>query len=164
MWAETEYVGCAMTHCTRMTEGRKSLPPGWFTVCNYGPAWESLFLIKERMNNESRKHPQNVHNVHVTWCIALKNDRIIFCIAQFDDCLQPISKLWNHSWYTETGGFIVHWSKNTSFVTICVTLWITAFYEEEAKVFCITLQHLKEFYHFIAKLMNKWHSSQWEFG
>ena len=38
-------------------------------------------------------------------------------------------------------------------MTIWVTLWITAFYEEKAKVFCITLQQLKEFYHFIAKLI-----------
>ena len=47
---------------------------------------------------------------------------------------------------------MVHWSKNTPFVTFWVTLWITAFYEEKAKLFFITLQHLKEFYHFIAKL------------
>ena len=31
-------------------------------------------------------------------------------------------------------------------------------------VFCLTLQHLKEFYHFIAKLINKSHTPQWEFG
>ena len=78
--------------------------------------------------------------------------------------LQPISKLWNHSWNTEIEDFIVQWSENTSFVTIWVTLWITAFYEEKAKVFCITLQHLREFYHFTTKLINKSHTPQWEFG
>ena len=59
---------------------------------------------------------------------------------------------------------MVHQSKNTPFVIIRVTLWISIFYEEKAKVFCITLQHLKEFYHFIAKLKNKSHSPQWEVG
>ena len=78
--------------------------------------------------------------------------------------LQLISKLWNHSLCTDIGDFIVHWSKNIPFMTIWITLWITAFYEEKAKVFCITLQYLKEFYHFFAKLMNKLHSPQWEFG
>ena len=78
--------------------------------------------------------------------------------------LQPISKLWNHSWYTEIGDFIVYWNNITPFVTIWVTLWITAFYEEKAKVFYITLQHSKELCHFITKLMNKSHSPQWEFG
>ena len=78
--------------------------------------------------------------------------------------MQPISKLWNHSWYIENGDFIVHWSKNTSFVTIWVTLWITAIYEEKTKEFYIILQHLKEFYHFIPKLVNKSHSFQWKFG
>ena len=48
-------------------------------------------------------------------------------------------------------------------MTISVTLWITAFYEKP-NIFCITLQYLKEFYHFTAKLMNKSHSPQWEFG
>ena len=38
---------------------------------------------------------------------------------------------------------------------IWVTLWVTTFYEEKTKEFCTTLQHLKEFYHFIAKLVNK---------
>ena len=61
-------------------------------------------------------------------------------------------------------GFYNSWSKNTTFVTSWITLWITAFYEKKAKVLCITLQHLKEFYCFIAKLMNKSYSSQWEFG
>ena len=49
-------------------------------------------------------------------------------------------------------------------MTIWVTLWITAFYEEKTKVFWITLQHLKKFYHVIAKLMNKSHIPQSEFG
>ena len=40
-------------------------------------------------------------------------------------------------------------------------MWISAFYEEKAKVFCINLQHLKQFYHFIDRLMNKSHSPQW---
>ena len=46
---------------------------------------------------------------------------------------------------------MVHWSKNTTFVI----LWITAFYEEKAKVFCIIWQNLKEFYRFIAKLIKQ---------
>ena len=101
-----------------------------------------------------------------TWCIALKNDRIFYIQHNLTirNYLQPISKLWNHSWYIEIGDFMVHWSKNTPFVTIWVTLWTTAFCEEKAKVFYITLQHFKEFYHFIAKLVNKSHSPQWEFG
>ena len=49
-------------------------------------------------------------------------------------------------------------------MNILVTLWITAFYEEKAKVFNITLQHLKEFYCALAKLVKKSHSPQWEFG
>ena len=56
--------------------------------------------------------------------------------------LQPISKLWNHCWNTEIWDFLVYWSKNTSVVTIWVTLWITAFYEEKDKVFYITLKTL----------------------
>ena len=95
--------------------------------------------------------PQNVWNAHVHGSLLW-------------NYLEPISKLWNHSWSMEIGDFIVHWSKNTPSVTIWVTLLITAFYEEKTKVFCITLQHLKEFYHFIAKLVNKSHSSQWELG
>ena len=34
----------------------------------------------------------------------------------------------------KNGDFIVHWNKNTSFVTIWVTLWITAFYEKAKSI------------------------------
>ena len=102
---------------------------------------------------------QNVQNSHVHGSL-LWNMTEIFCKnnLSFKNYLKPISKLWNHSWCTDIGDFIVHWSENTPFVTIWIMLWITAFYKEKAKVFCITLQHLKEFNH-----LNKLHSSQWKF-
>ena len=49
-------------------------------------------------------------------------------------------------------------------MTISITLWITVFYEEKAKLFCITLQYLKQLYCFIVKLVKKSHSPQWEVG
>ena len=111
-------------------------------------------------------NPQNVHNVHVHGALIWKMTEFflhsiiwplkIIC-NQFQSCetILGTQKL-GISWYTEV--------KNTPFVTIWVTLWITTFCEEKAKVFCITLQHLKEFYRFIAKLINKSHRPQWEFG
>ena len=84
--------------------------------------------------------PQNVQNAYVHGSLLWKMTELFLhsIICPLEIICNQFQSWWNHSWYIENGDFIVHWSKNTSFVTIWVTLWITAFYEEKTKEFFIT--------------------------